>query len=169
MALPVPFYQDALVTLYNGDSTVLLPQMATRSVDFVITDPPFRDVVDLTPLNNLLAAVTPDLQRILKNANRLFVCQHMQDVRDGVGNIIAQLVTFNTLPAVQFNDPDMKASGWGSVITARGVAKNNTILDPFAGGGGWLLLAAKRLGITSIGIELDSDACARSAAHIAAG
>lgn len=36
-----PYYEDDLVTLYHGDCLELLAEMADRSVDVVITDPPF--------------------------------------------------------------------------------------------------------------------------------
>lgn len=36
-----PYYSDDLVTLYHGDCLELLAEMADRSVDVVITDPPF--------------------------------------------------------------------------------------------------------------------------------
>ena len=36
-----PYYQDDLVTLYHGDCREHLPTMGDRSVDCVITDPPF--------------------------------------------------------------------------------------------------------------------------------
>lgn len=36
-----PYYEDDLVTLYHGDSLTWLTERAERSVDAVITDPPF--------------------------------------------------------------------------------------------------------------------------------
>lgn len=42
-AKPIPYYQDDLVTLYHGDCRPALRAMPDRSVDAVITDPPFSD------------------------------------------------------------------------------------------------------------------------------
>ena len=39
--LPEPYYSDESVTLYHGDCRPALAAMADRSVDLVITDPPF--------------------------------------------------------------------------------------------------------------------------------
>jgi site-specific DNA-methyltransferase (adenine-specific) len=36
-----PYYQDDLVTLYQGDSLEILPTIAAGSVDAVVTDPPY--------------------------------------------------------------------------------------------------------------------------------
>ena len=36
-----PYYQDDRVTLYHGDCREVLAGMADRSVDCVITDPPY--------------------------------------------------------------------------------------------------------------------------------
>jgi hypothetical protein len=36
-----PYYQRGGVTLYCGDSRVILPQLPTASVDFIFTDPPY--------------------------------------------------------------------------------------------------------------------------------
>lgn len=38
-----PYYSDESVTLYHGDSREALPSFADRSVDAVITDPPYSD------------------------------------------------------------------------------------------------------------------------------
>ena len=38
-----PYYEDDLVTLYHGDCREVLASMADRSVDCVITDPPYSD------------------------------------------------------------------------------------------------------------------------------
>jgi site-specific DNA-methyltransferase (adenine-specific) len=38
-----PYYQDAQVTLYHGDCQAVLAGMAERSVDCVITDPPYSE------------------------------------------------------------------------------------------------------------------------------
>jgi len=36
-----PFYQDELITLYQGDSLSILKQLESQSIDAVITDPPY--------------------------------------------------------------------------------------------------------------------------------
>ena len=38
-----PYYQDDLVTLYHGDCREVLAGMGDRSVDLVLTDPPYDD------------------------------------------------------------------------------------------------------------------------------
>lgn len=38
-----PYYQDESVTLYHGDCRELLPSLPDRSVDCVITDPPYTE------------------------------------------------------------------------------------------------------------------------------
>lgn len=35
------YYADELVTLYHGDSREILPTLASESVDFIFTDPPY--------------------------------------------------------------------------------------------------------------------------------
>ena len=42
VTLPEPYYQDDLVTLYQGDCRHLLPLLAAASIDLVITDPPYE-------------------------------------------------------------------------------------------------------------------------------
>lgn len=36
-----PFYEDELITLYNGDSLEILPTLPAGSVDLLLTDPPY--------------------------------------------------------------------------------------------------------------------------------
>jgi site-specific DNA-methyltransferase (adenine-specific) len=36
-----PYYQDSAVTLYHGDCREILPTLSPRSVDAIITDPPY--------------------------------------------------------------------------------------------------------------------------------
>jgi site-specific DNA-methyltransferase (adenine-specific) len=38
-----PYYTDESVTLYHGDCRDMFPNMTERSVDCVITDPPYDD------------------------------------------------------------------------------------------------------------------------------
>lgn len=38
-----PYYEDAMVTLYHGDSREFLHELADQSVDAVITDPPYTE------------------------------------------------------------------------------------------------------------------------------
>lgn len=40
---PAPYYSDDLVALYHGDCREVLASLADRSVDCVITDPPYSD------------------------------------------------------------------------------------------------------------------------------
>jgi site-specific DNA-methyltransferase (adenine-specific) len=41
MSVAEPYYEDAAVTLWHGDCREILPTLADRSVDCVITDPPY--------------------------------------------------------------------------------------------------------------------------------
>lgn len=43
MTLPTPYYQskDGSVVIYHGDALALLPELPRRSVDAVVTDPPY--------------------------------------------------------------------------------------------------------------------------------
>lgn len=37
----VPYFEDDLVTIYHADAREVLPQLASASVDFIFTDPPY--------------------------------------------------------------------------------------------------------------------------------
>lgn len=173
MALPVPFYQDALVTLYNGDCRDILPNFGPGSFTWGITDPPLRDVVDLTPLNQLLAQVVPLLQACCLHTAIMMTMAPVLGSGPNRNNLVASRCSFSIdggQPIVgNISDPDMKLGGWASVLTTRSVAAGQSVVDPFAGAGGWLLLAAKRAGVQATGIELDPNYCAQVAARLAAG
>ena len=40
-ALPKPFFQNRLITLYHGDARELLVRIPSRSIDMIFTDPPY--------------------------------------------------------------------------------------------------------------------------------
>lgn len=166
MALPAPFYQDALVTLFLGDARTILPQMATNAFDFIITDPPARATE--IPSDTLVADVTADLQRVVKNNNRIFVVQSCVPVLDGSGNVTGQTVVVNTKAPQLVADPDLKAGYATAMMTAAGVIANTTVLDPFAGAGVWFLRALKAMGIHCTGIEINPAFAAIAAARLAA-
>lgn len=168
MALPVPFYQDSLVTIYNADCRDILPQLPPASVSTAITDPPFRDG-DPVALNNLMTQVRPLLATVAVSVVEM---THMAPVF-GTGpnrtNLVASNCTFMingvTQAPSRINDPDMKIVGWATVFGVNPLG----IIDPFCGRGGWILLAAKRAGQKAIGIELDTESCLQAAARIAIG
>lgn len=168
MALPTPFYQDSLVTIYNADCRDILPQLPPASVGVAITDPPFRDG-DLVALNNLMSVVRPLMATV---AQQTIEMSHMVPIL-GTGqnktNVVASNCTFIingvTQAPSRINDPDMKLVGWATIFGVNPLG----IIDPFSGRGGWILLAAKRAGQKAIGIELDIESCAQAAARIALG
>jgi hypothetical protein len=168
VALPSPFYQDALVTIYQGDCRDLLPEFAPLSFSTAMTDPPHRDG-DVTLYGPLMAQVRPLMAAVAVSQVEM---THMLPVL-GKGqnrdNVVASLCTFLINGVLQapneIADPDMKLPGWATIF---GLNPLGTI-DPFCGAGGWILLAAKRAGQRAVGIELDAGYCAQSAARIAAG
>ena len=60
MSLPKPYYEDEAVTIYRGDCRDILPQLATGSVDLVLTDPPYNVGKDYGTADDNLA---PELYR----------------------------------------------------------------------------------------------------------
>ena len=38
---PKPYYEDGGITLYHGDCREILPAIASGSIDFIFTDPPY--------------------------------------------------------------------------------------------------------------------------------
>lgn len=171
MALPAPFYQDSLVTIFNADARDILPQLATASMGIALVDPPDRDG-DLTALNALMVQVRPDLARICAHVVEMTHMVPVLGTGQNRNNIVASNCDFLmdgvALPTVKINDPDMKIAGWTNALSARAAA-GVSVLDCFSGAGGWILLAAKRAGRTAIGIELSREYCSQSAARIAAG
>ena len=41
-----PYYQDNYVTIYHGDCREVLPELPDKSVDLVLTDPPYNVGID---------------------------------------------------------------------------------------------------------------------------
>jgi site-specific DNA-methyltransferase (adenine-specific) len=83
-----PYYQDDQVTLYHGDCRDVLPELDARSVDLVMTDPPFsvpvkyQDVTgayprswgDLVVMEPFFAGVLKDIRRVVKDDSQTYVC-----------------------------------------------------------------------------------------------
>lgn len=169
MALPTPFYQDSLVTIYQGDAQVLLPEFSIDQFNWGIIDPPHRDG-DPNILNPLMAQVRPLMDNVCVHVAEM---THMVPIlgtgpqrNDIVASNCSFLVDGVQQAAARINDPDMKVTGWSNVVSTR---LPTSVLDCFLGSGGWILLAAKRLGIPSVGIGNDINYLQQSSARIALG
>lgn len=83
-----PYYADEHVTLYHGDCRDVLPQLDARSVDLVMTDPPFsvpvkyqdvdgvypRSWGDLMVMEPFFAEVFKAIRRIVKDDSQTYIC-----------------------------------------------------------------------------------------------
>lgn len=67
MSLPKPYYQDDAVTLYNSDNVAILSEMASESIDLVVTSPPYDDLRTYGGHTWNFEAVAQQLSRVLKN------------------------------------------------------------------------------------------------------
>lgn len=86
--MSVPYYQDANVTLYHGDCREILPQLESRSVDLVMTDPPFsvpvkyqdvdgvypRSWGDLLVMEPFFVDVFKSIRRVAKDDSQTYIC-----------------------------------------------------------------------------------------------
>ena len=170
MALPAPFYQDALVTIYLGDCRDLLPNFGPATFDWCIMDPPERDG-NPAIFDPLMAQVRPLVAACCNHVLELtHYVPNRQATGPNKGNLVSAACQFTidggAIQNATINDPDMKLAGWQAIQNPHAPA---SVLDPFVGAGGWILLAAKRAGIPSTGIGLDPNYLAQSAARIAAG
>lgn len=169
MALPAPFYQDALVTLYLGDCRDVLPQFPAGAFSWGIIDPPQRDG-DAAAHDALMAQVRPLMAaacaHVAELTNMLPVLGVGQKKDDVVASRCVFLVDGVTQASARIDDPDMKLPGWASVFASHAPT---SLMDCFCGAGGWAILAAKRAGVPAVGIGNDAAYLAQAAARIAAG
>jgi site-specific DNA-methyltransferase (adenine-specific) len=83
-----PYYADHSVTLYHGDCRDVLPQLHPRSIDLVMTDPPFsvpvryhdgegthpRSWGDLLVMEPFFGEVFRALRRVVKDDGHVYIC-----------------------------------------------------------------------------------------------
>lgn len=85
-----PYYQDKWVTIYHGDCRLILPQLPDKSVDLVLTDPPYflpiqsyvgirgngyqkRMLGDLSVLKGYFELVFSDFERVLNATGTYYI------------------------------------------------------------------------------------------------
>lgn len=218
--MPTLYYQDEHVTLYLGNSFEIMETMEHKSIDCVITDPPYTNAthknaksnkngkglseIDFQPFTDkdLLVAFTL-MGRITKSwVISTLDFQHAalldkNPISELTMKRIGVWVKNNPMPQISADRPGMgwepiaylhrsdTKSKWNaggqhgnyvsnlatptghptpkplamiSSFVERFTNANETILDPFAGGG-TTLLAAKLQGRKAIGIELEEKYC----------
>jgi site-specific DNA-methyltransferase (adenine-specific) len=83
-----PYYADGQVTLYHGDCRDILPQLNPRSIDLVMTDPPFsvpvkyqdidgvypRSWGDLLVMEPFFGEVFRSIRRVVKEDSQTYIC-----------------------------------------------------------------------------------------------
>ena len=88
MSAPEPYWQDGLVTLYHGDCREIMPELAPRSVDLVMTDPPFsvpvkyqdtegihpRSWGDLLVMEPFFREVFASIRRVVRDGGQTYIC-----------------------------------------------------------------------------------------------
>ncbi len=85
--LPKPYYQDESVAIYHGDCREILPLIPDKSVDLVLTDPPFsipvkyeasgnnwpRSWGDLLIMEPFFSVVFKELKRTLRGEGHCYI------------------------------------------------------------------------------------------------
>jgi DNA modification methylase len=185
--LPKPYYQDEHVTLYYGDCRELLPLMP--KVDLVLTDPPYgigisnnpvrqkheRKDWDNAPVDNglLQLVIQAGTVAIVWGGNyfglpaqQCFYVWDKQQPEDFSLAMCEMAWTNNKGPAKLFRKsvlsyskehPTQKPVSLMTWCIGK-VPNTKTVLDPFAGSG-TTLRAAKDLGLSCVGIELEEKYC----------
>ena len=192
--LPKPYYQDEYVTLYHGDCRELLPLMP--KVDLVLTDPPYGIGISCNPVRQKHEKKDWDLRpvdlELLKSIvllgkvsivwggnyfglppQQCFYVWDKQQPEDFSLAMCEMAWTNNKGPAKLFRKsvlsyakehPTQKPVSLMTWCIGK-VANTKTILDPFAGSG-TTLRAAKDLGLSCIGIEIEEKYCEVAATRL---
>jgi len=177
-----PYYEQSGVTIYHGDCRDILP----LDCDVVVTDPPYPDYhveafrYDAGLLDTL--CVLDARQFIFWSAKASFPLDftaiHIWDKKTGCGSeyerlyerhgqanwkvfrhyLINSPVAASYASDVFTGHPSQKPERLLWAVLTYGSAVGDVVLDPFMGSG-TTLVAAKRLGRSAIGIEIDEAYC----------
>ncbi len=177
-----PYYEEDNITIYLGDCLSILPFLPPKSVDLVLTDPPYDDYhldkYKQTPIDFL--TIFKCKQLIFWSAKTQFPLDytaiHIWDKKCGVGSmyeriferngqanykvyrhyLINSTVAANYTQDIFTGHPSQKPVRLIKEILRE--HKEQYILDPFLGSG-TTAVAAKELGRKCIGIEISKEYC----------
>jgi site-specific DNA-methyltransferase (adenine-specific) len=181
--LPRPYYADDAVAIYCADCRDILPLIPDKSIDLVLTDPPYPDQhleygdCDISFLDNLTCR-----QLIFWTAKDSFPLHytaiHIWDKQVGCASEYERIFERNGLANYKLfrgcsannpitarfqhdiftGHPSQKSQKLISKLIADFSKQGNLILDPFLGSG-TTAYCAKKLGRKCIGIEIEEKYC----------
>jgi DNA modification methylase len=183
--LPKPYYRDnqSDIVIYHADCRDILPLIPDKSIDLVLTDPPYPDQhleygdCDISFLREFDCR-----QLIFWSAKADFPLSytaiHIWDKKCGVGSMYERIFERNggkayrvfrhylinsTVAAKYTKDtftghPSQKPIALIEELVKRYSKENDVIFDPFMGSG-TTLRASKELGRWCIGIEIEEKYC----------
>lgn len=194
---PEPYYRDEFVTLYLGDATDVVSAVGT--VDLLLSDPPYpnnaghfldgvaaaKTVLSLPLAPRVMVfwhqLRTPPVPLPLvahhvwhrTNTNRPDnyepIYEFAADGRERPSQVFGYPVVFPGLTGCTEATGHPTQKPERLMCRLAEVRKGiKSVLDPFAGSGS-TLVAAKRLGLSAIGIELDERYCEIAAKRLAQG
>jgi DNA modification methylase len=172
--LPKPYYRDnqSDIVIYHADCRDILPLIPDKSIDLVLTDPPYPDQhleygdCDISFLREFDCR-----QLIFWSAKADFPLSytaiHIWDKKCGVGSMYERVFRhylINSTVAAKYTKdtftghPSQKPIALIEELVKRYSKENDVIFDPFMGSG-TTLRASKELGRWCIGIEIEEKYC----------
>ena len=181
--LPKPYYSDEAVVIYHSDCRLVLPLIPDKSIDLVLTDPPYPDQhpeygdCDILFLNSFNCR-----QLVFWSAKVEFPLNytaiHIWDKKSGAGSqyerlferngnkqfnvyryyLINSSVAANFTRDILTGHPSQKPHQLINKLVADFSKESDLILDPFLGSG-TIAYCAKKLGRKCIGIEIEEKYC----------
>ncbi len=178
-----PYYSDGAVIIYNADCRDILPLIPDKSIDLVLTDPPYPDQhpeygeMDIGLLNNYdcrqLVFWSPRAEFPLSytaihiwDKNTGSACQYERIFEHNGQGIYKMYRAYliNSIVAAQYtrdiftNHDSQKPQKLILQMIGENSNANDLILDPFLGSG-TTAYCAKKLGRKCIGIEIEEKYC----------